>query len=377
MRNISCGILLCVVISSGCQRSDDTQRLADAGNESSPASTAAIPVAQAAPADLVDLQLRVEQGDRFPLIKTVEQQVVQSSQAATANAVTRLQLSLTLTVVESDPESTVFDVRYTRVHYAHNVNGQHTVYDSGTPGTAIPYDAVPYAGLIGQGYAVRVGRNHQVIELIGHDQFMQRCLARVPADRRQSLMNETAVRFGDQGVAGFVPDTLGILPFNDKVQPDLACRVQEGDSWTLERTLMQPVPVHLDSTCRLVRVTPTMAEIDMAGRITPGQTYAAGSGSVRDSVRILGGTTEGVCTVDRHLGLPLEVRRRELLNLQVSTESGAVIDQEKRITTEIRIFPQERGPVVRGTTPDPQLRPVAAEIGPRDTSVRPIPVTVP
>lgn len=372
MKSVCCAALMLCVVAAGCQKAEE---MGPADGSGSSGSVPASPVAHAAPADLVNLELRVERGERFPLIKTVEQQLVQSTQTAAASAVTRLQLSLTLTVAESTPDSTVFEVRYTRVHYAHNVDGTYSVYDSSSPGGAIPYDAVPYAGLVGNGYAVRIGRNHQVIELLGHDEFLRRCMARVPVNRRQSLMNETAVRFGDQGVAGFVPDTLGLLPWDEKAQPDLACRVQEGDSWKIERRLMQPVPVHLDSTCRLVRVTPTSAEIDIAGRITPGQTYGTGQTSARNSVRILGGTTEGVCTVDRRLGLPLEVRRRELLNLQVTTEDGILVTQQKRITTEVRIFPEERGPVVRQPTGERTVLPVAAETDAEDSGVISIPTT--
>ena len=97
-------------------------------------------------------------------------------------------------------------------------------------------------------------------------------MADVPVDRRPMLINETAVRFGNEGVAVFVPDTVGLLPFDKEVKPELACHVQEGDSSNYDRRLMQPIPVHLKATCRVIRVTPSSMEIDIARRIIPGQT---------------------------------------------------------------------------------------------------------
>jgi hypothetical protein len=366
--------LLLFVAIAGCQRAED-QSVSSTAADNPSERTSAIPVAQAEPADLVDLRLRVQPGERFPLIKTVEQQVTQKSSSASANAVTRLQLSLILLVEEVTDDSVVFNVRYTRVHYAHNVDGRHSVYDSSAPTGSIPHDAVPYAGLVNNDYSMRIGRSNKVQELIGHDQFLQRCIAGVPHDRRQTLMNEVAVRFGDEGVAGFIPDTLGLLPFDTDATPELASRVQEGDSWNYERKLMQPIPVHLKSTCRVVRVTPATTEIDIAGRITPGQTYNSVKSSVGHSVRILGGITSGTCIVDRASGLPIDVNRQEILNVEVLSSKGTKISQEKRISTTVQLFPTERGPVVHTPIADSAIVPVSAAQPAADGGVHTIPTT--
>jgi len=367
--------LLLFVAIVGCQRAEDQSTSSTAANNPQKKHSA-IPVAQAEPADLVDLRLRVQVGERFPLIKTVEQQVTQKSSSASANAITRLQLSLILLVEEVTDDSVVFNVRYTRVHYAHNVDGRHSVYDSSAPTGSIPHDAVPYAGLVNNGYSVRVGRSNKIQELIGHDLFLQRCVAEVPYDRRQTLMNEIAVRFGDEGVAGFIPDTLGLLPFDPNAKPELASRVQEGDSWNYERKLMQPIPVHLKSMCRVIRVTPATTEIDIAGRITPGQTYSSLESSVGHSVRILGGITSGTCIVDRASGLPIDVNRQEILNLEVLSAQGTKISQEKRISTTVRLFPIERGPIVRTPMADSAIVPVSATKPTAGVKVHAIPTTV-
>lgn len=376
MRIGSCSLLITCVVLCGCGHEQNDGTAGPARNNDAN-STAAIPVAHAEPADLVDLRLRVEKGDRFPLIKTVEQQLTQQTTTAQASAVTRLQLSLMLEVEQATPEEVLFAVRYTRVHYAHNVNGKHTVYDSAAPTGFIPSDAVPYAGLVGHGYSVRIGADHKVIELIGHDRFLQDCLAQVPVARRQSLTNEIAVRFGDEGVAGFIPDTFGVLPFDESAKPELASRVQDGDSWTIERQLMQPIPVHLKSTCRVVRVTPATAEIDIAGRVIPGQTYSSQASGTKSSVRILGGTSSGICVVDRPTGLPVDVQRLEMLNVQVVAPDGTQVSQVKRISTTVRLFPTERGRVVQQLSRETEIVPVSAQSQTDDTGAITIPTSAP
>ena len=129
--------LLLIIAIAGCQRAEN-QSVSSMTADNPSERISAIPVAQAKPADLVDLRLRVQTGERFPLIKTVEQQVTQtSSSSASANAITRLQLSLILLVEDVTDDSVVFNVRYTRVHYAHNVDGHRNIYDSTTSSSSL------------------------------------------------------------------------------------------------------------------------------------------------------------------------------------------------------------------------------------------------
>ena len=47
-----------------------------------------------------------------------------------------------------------------------------------SPAGIISYDAVPYARLVGNSYSVRVGPDHKVGKLIGHDDFLRHCHGR-------------------------------------------------------------------------------------------------------------------------------------------------------------------------------------------------------
>lgn len=360
--------LTLLLFASGCGKStfeatsdhsDDDTALAEllsgldqpVGEESVMSDPAApvIPVATAEQGQR--LELRLNQGDRFPLIKTIEQQLIQKSQTVPVTAQTRLELTMAIEVQEVRDDAILMSVRYSRVSYAHDVNGQRLSFDSGVHQGAVPHDVIPYAGMVNNGFSFWLGKDNRIKELVGYDEFLERCVANVPAERRQSLLAEISTRFGDDGVANFVDDSIGMLPYDDRVDAGSATRVIPGDVWTRERRLMQPIPVYMTSTYRLLSLGAQTAQIDITGRIASGETFEdARSGVQSDRIRITGGHSLGTCTVDRATGLPLNLERTRRLNMQVTTASGQSAEQEKTIVTTIRAFPQSRGPVVQNTS---------------------------
>ena len=286
------------------------------------------------------LELALREGDRFPLIKTVEQTLVQKSETHPALARTKLDLSIAITVHEVRADAALLGVQYSRVVYEHDLAGRRLKFDSASHSGAIPWDAVPYAGMVNNGFAFWIGRDNQIRGLVGYKEFLERCVAEVPLERRQTLLSELSQRFGDDGVANFVDDSIGLLPYDASVDEDAASRVLPGDVWTRERRLMQPVPVYLKSTYTLTDIDADTARIEITGRIASGEAINAAGDS---RVRISDGRTLGHCVVDRSTGLPLDVQIDRHLVLHVQTDDGYEVIQEKDIRTTIRGFPQTSG----------------------------------
>jgi len=283
------------------------------------------------------LELSLQEGDRFPLIKTVEQTLVQKSETHPALAKTKLDLNLALTVHEVRADAVLLGVQYSRVVYEHDLAGRRLKFDSASHEGAIPWDAVPYAGMVNNGFAFWIGRDNQIRGLVGYQEFLERCVADVPMERRQTLLTELSQRFGDDGVANFVDDSIGLLPYDASVDEESASRVLPGDIWTRERRLMQPVPVYLKSTYTLTDLDSEKARIEITGRIASGEAVNAAGDS---RVRISDGRTLGHCTVDRSTGLPLDVQISRHLVIHVQTEDGHDVVQEKEILTTIQGFPR-------------------------------------
>ena len=301
------------------------------------------------PAALGDrLELRLQEGDRFPLVKTIEQTLQQKSEIAPAFAFTRLELTMAINVEKVTADAILMSVFYSRVNYEHDVAGQRLSFDSSNHQGAVPWDVIPYAGMVGNGFSFWLGRDNSIREMVGYKEFLERCVAQVPLERRENLLAEISNRFGDDGVANFVDDSIGMLPFDATVDRDSASRVLPGDVWTRERRLMQPVPVHLSTTYRLSAMNEKTAEIEITGRVASGDAAATvGAGRLR----ISGGHALGRCVVDRATGLPLEMNLTRLITMKITTSDAQEVVQEKQIVTTIRAFPEVRGPVADMTPP--------------------------
>ena len=321
--------------------SDSSERKPANGNNTAPAGE--------------KLELRLKQGDRFPLYKTVEQTLVLKSDVVPAMARTKLELTLIITVEDVKSDAIRLGVQYSRVAYQHDVNGQQLLYDSDSHRGAVPWDAIPYAGMVNNGFAFWLGRNNSIREVVGYREFLERCVANVPLERRETLLSEISNRFGDDGVANFVDDTIGLLPYDNTVDEAAATRVMPGDQWTRDRRLMQPVPIHLSSMYRLVSLDATTAEIEITGRVSPGE---AGSPSDVGRLRIIGGQSLGRCIVDRATGLPLEMNLSRFMKMQVTTSDNQQVIQEKQIETTIKSFPEMRGVTVGAQPPDSGIQQV-------------------
>lgn len=308
------------------------------------------------------LELNLRVGERFPMVKTVHQVLTQYSETAPALAVTHLELSMVITVEEERRDAIRLGVQYARIAYSHDIAGQRLMWDSANHEGVVPWDVIPYAGMVGNGFSFWLGRNNTIREMVGYRDFLERCVAQVPMDRRESLLTEISGRFGDDGVANFVDDSIGILPYDSTVDSESATRVLPGDSWTREQRLMQPVPVHMTTTFRLASLTPESAEIEITGRIAPGEATSAGQSR---RIRISSGLSIGNCQIDRKTGLPLEVNLTRRLRMHISTAEISDVVQDKEIVTMIRTFPETRGPVAGSSSPrrysDNHVRPAMSD----------------
>ncbi len=296
-----------------------------------------------------ELRLRLETGDRFPLVKTIRQNLVQTSADAPANAESQLELHMVIQVDDLKDDAILMNVRYTRVRYGHTINGQSLQFDSDANQSAIPADVVPYAGMVNNGFSFWLGLDNKIKQLVGYQDFLQKCVERVPVERRETLLSEIAARFGDDGVANFVDDTVGLLPYNPDAAAGAATKVVVGDVWSRERRLMHPMPVYMKSTCRLLSLNDKTAEIDITGQIANAEVASNG----QSAVQIRNGRSIGSCVIDRATGLPLKVNRSRYLTMTVTASNGKVYEQEKRIETTIQTFPNVRGPVVQVPGPYP------------------------
>ena len=305
------------------------------------------------------LKLRLVRGDRFPLVKTIEQTLINKSAEFPGSASTKLDLHMDLAVEETKPDSVLLSVVYRRVSYLHDISGQVLSFDSATPHEVIPPALAPYAGMVGNGFSFWLGTDNRIQQIVGYEEFLNRCVQNVPPENREQI----TIGLRDNQVAGFIDDSVGLLPYTSEATPD-ATSIAVGDEWIRTRRLAGSAPVEVQTTCRLISLDEFQAEISLTGQIIPDTTAANES-----NVTILSGRSSGSCTVDRATGLPIESTRTRFMNLQVDAGNGQLIDQEKQVKTTVRAATAPRGPIVHNSSSKSELnvtlpgrvQPVAAE----------------
>lgn len=282
------------------------------------------------------LELKLQVGDRFPLIKTVEQTLEQPTRDGTRTSHSKLQLLLAISVDEIREGNMRLSVRYHRVRYAHDIGGQWLEYDSSAIDETIPMAARAYAGLVNNTFSFWIGPDNQLLELVGFEDFLSRCLRDIPEHHRTSVMAKLIETSGDEGIANFVDDSIGLLPYNVD-SDDSGAIVQVGDTWFRERQMLRPTPMYVSSRCTLRSLTNEIAQIDIVGSVQPSATSGPSAQEAADvQITVRGGDVHGSCTIDRQTGLPLKSHIEQHVQLVITLGDGAEYGQRKQIVTTIQ-----------------------------------------
>jgi hypothetical protein len=282
-------------------------------------------------------------GDRFPLVKMVKQTLQQPSPQGWAVSRSVLEMLMTVSIEETHPtdnrrpEADVragqkrMLVKFDRIRLSQEIPGQPpTEYDSNAPTDPLPQAALPYHGLKDNSLGFWLSADNQVLELVGFEQFVSRCLQDVPPERRRQMSAAIAVPTAAEGIATFVDENIGLLP---------GTAVRAGDSWLRDRQVLQPVPLHLSQKQTLREIAADFADIDLQGTISapvPRGTPNQPGPEVRVSIR--GGQSQGRCRLDRRTGLPLDARVEQSLEMTVHMPNGTEFDQYKSTITSIQLL---------------------------------------
>ncbi len=297
----------------------------------------------AAPVETFDLALRLTPGMRFPLLKTVRQTLVQGAAAGGSDAPTagwsELELLMGITVEEVTADGRMrLGIRYNRVRYLQDVAGRRFEFDSRKPAENLPAEATVYAGMAGDGFRLWIGKDNRIADMIDFDAFVERCLKNVPPEHRDRVTSRIAQTSGDESLANFIDDSIGLLPY----RANHGATAAVGDVWRRERPFVRPIRLFLTEECTLAAVDDKAARIDVAGRISASKAFGPAELLATElQVAVRGGHSFGRCVVDRATGLPVESEVERLIDLRVRTPEGKEYDQTKRVVTVIRAFPRQ------------------------------------
>jgi hypothetical protein len=321
------------------------------------------------------LSLNLRVGERFPLLKTVVSTLVQPGSDGAVQSRTELELLIHITVEEvvktgERAGQTRMSVQYHRVRYLQEMGGRILEFDSRKPASRLPPALQAYRGLVGNRFDFWLGPDHQIVDVPDFDKFIDRCLEPVDPVQRNRVRTLLAAYSGSDGIANFVDDGIGLLPPTD---------VKLGDSWTNERRLGQPLPMHVARRYTLHNLTAESAEVAIVGTISPMATASSpvvkASHATPADVQIMvrGGRALGECVIDRRSGLPVQSRVEERIEMTVTPPDGPPFDQQKYTLTTLRSFPPSEGAPLQAASPRSDRRNDDAQdrFGERPDSSRP------
>ena len=248
-----------------------------------------------------------------------------------------------------------FKVQYTGVKYSHNIAGEKVSYDSSRSTGPTPPEVQAYQRLVNNGFSFWIGPDNKIVELVGFDGFLKRCLQNTPPEQLETVLAKIAESSGDDGIANFIDDSIGLLPYNiDENHKGGAIRV--GETWTKTRRLTQPIPMVLKTEYTLRELNDKTATINIAGDIAASKINSPMNQNGKSvQLYIRGGKSFGTCLIDRKTGLPLESKIDRFLETTVKLANGKEFEQQKQIVTTIRAFPHQEerrlGPSAKITPP--------------------------
>lgn len=300
-----------------------------------------------------EFALKLEVGQRFPLVKSIEQRLTQQLTSGPVVGHTRLELTMSLLVEELRGNYRKLGVRYHRVRYAQDLGGQFVEYDSANPSGQIPASATAYAGLKDNGFSFWLGPDNRVGEMVGFNEFLQRCVSGLPAEQRPQAYQQLQTLRSDDGLANFVDDSLGLLP--NPADPQFAGQtLKVGSVW--QRSAAAGATGE-PTRCLLKDLSAKSAEISLIGSIAPAS-YIDPVHQLKLTVR--GGQFTGACVVDRTTGMPTQSRIERSMDMIAHLPDGTEIPQRKDVLTTVTAYlDQPAAPAAAYAPPSSGVQPVS------------------
>lgn len=282
--------------------------------------------------DSAKLKLKLKTGDRFPLRKVVEQELIQDSQGGSTNQIaTRLELMFAISVIGQIDDRTQLQVRYEQVKYQHRIGDQVTSFDSTRNVAQVPVSFQAYRDMVGDGFSFWIGPENQIVSVEGFTEFINRCLRNVPVAERNQVALGIEAGSGESGIANFIDNSIGLLPYGGVYHP--------GDTWERPSHIGRPVPMLVNNKYTLKDLNEKSATIDIRGEIIPSTTMTSTDEQNGVRVTVKGGDTLGSCTIFRETGLPQRSHVEQNIDMTVMLSGAQQFDQRKRVTTTIEAFP--------------------------------------
>lgn len=273
-------------------------------------------------------------GQRFPLTKTVDQRLTQWVGQQSIVNISRLELQLSLTVEDVRDHRCRLGVQYHRVRWYQQLEGEVQEYRSDQPSETVPSAAWPYVGLLHNGFSFWLNERRELTELLGFEEFLQRCAQRIPEPQRSAWW--TTMRqlpLGDV-IMQFVDDSLTLVP-------PIPTPWNVGQRWQRPLRTRSQGPQLQISVCQIKEITSQVVELHVWGHSDPLTIY---DDAQRIQLHFQRGECSGTCALDRRTGLPQRSRIERIFDMVAQLPDGSTVPQRQETITTCWSYQEQAAP---------------------------------
>ncbi|TWT58245.1 hypothetical protein KOR42_16160 [Thalassoglobus neptunius] len=270
-------------------------------------------------------------GERFPLRKRVEQELLQDSLSGPAQqVVSNLDVRFVFTVEDRVDSRTKLRVDYDRILFSQRVGDDAVDFDSDQPPEELTPTLQAFLNMSQSGFTCWLDEDLRFISVEQFDQFVESVLQGIPEEFHADVVLEVETASGDAGLADFIGEAIGQLPQNP--------RYRAGDQWERSYTLTRPIPMHSLNVYTLKRIDSGVAFVDIRGKVTPSTTPVAVDEETGVRITVTGGETVGSSEIDTDNGLPRRSETLQKIDMVVTLEGALQFNQRKSIRTRVEAF---------------------------------------
>lgn len=210
-----------------------------------------------------DLRLNLHKGDKFYVLATTEQNIIQSMMGQEVKIIQTIVMGYDYEVVDV-LDNGDFNIKVTYVKVAFKQDSQYANldYDSDKDNSEITPQTQAFAALKGATFNFICNNKGAVKEIDGIDKLLVEMIETIgkdlTAEQKLEIENSLKLQFGDEAMKSTLSNTMNIYPEN---------RIKKGESWNRVIDLNVGMPMKLDNTWTLVDVKKDLAQVTVNSKI--------------------------------------------------------------------------------------------------------------
>ncbi|MBD3672458.1 MAG: hypothetical protein HUJ26_02930 [Planctomycetaceae bacterium] len=283
----------------------------------------------------------MREGKTYYFQKTIEQRLTGGAESATNPVSEEIELLIALHVLKALPGHYEIDVEFQSVRYHSQLGGRKIIYDSRDQIVAPP-EALPYQGLVGNGFQFVLTRDNQITRIEGYAEFLQNCVSEYSPESKQQFLNASGAHEHRpqklvSAAMNFLDESIALLPFGELETQGNPFPVDS--KWQKTFLKAQPVPVQELLNARIEHVSGDgkTAHVVIQGDLKP--IHSQGT-MTEDAVRtrFLGGTVTGSCSLSLTTGLPQSCRIQRDMEIEMASLNHPTVTARKTVITSLEAW---------------------------------------